>query len=131
MQKTHHCRCLTELKIGFRLRVWNTDLTLVLSLQIKPRKCSAGKYVWHSFWKGERCLCRSNHPKRSLKKVIWEISQNSQENICVGIFFSNKVKLCISAASLKTRYSAGVFLRICRIRKKTFFPEHHQTTTSD
>ena len=87
--------------------------------------------MWHNFWKGERCLWRSNHPKRSLKKVLWGISQNWQENISFRIFFSNKVKLCRSAASLKTRSSAGVFLRICKIHKKTFFAEHHQTTTSD
>ena len=39
----------------------------------------------------------------SLKMVLWEISQNSQENIRVGISFLDKVKLCGSAASLKTR----------------------------
>ena len=80
----------TGLKLGFWLRVWNIELTLVTSLQIKPIKCSAGKYVWHRFWKGERwwwdstlneCLCRSSRPKGSSKKVLWGISQNSQENI--------------------------------------------------
>ena len=38
-----------------------------------------------------------------LKMVLREISQNSQENIWVGISFFDKVKLCRSAASLKTR----------------------------
>ena len=40
----------------------------------------------------------------SLKMAFWEILWNSQENICVGIYFFDKVKLCRSAASLKTRF---------------------------
>ena len=52
--KNLHRRCLPGLKIGFWLRVWNIELTLVLRLQIKQRKYSAGQYVWHPFWKDER-----------------------------------------------------------------------------
>ena len=36
-------------------------------------------------------------------KLFWEISQNTQEDICAWISFLDKVKLCRSAASLKTR----------------------------
>ena len=36
--------------------------------------------------------------------------ENSQENICVGISFFDKVKLCRSAASLKTRLQRRCFL---------------------
>ena len=101
----------TGLKIGFWLRVWNIELNNVATLRIKPRKNSAGKYVWHRFWKGTRscweskqneCLCRSSRPKGSLKKVLWEISQNSQKkkNLCRNLFL-DKVKLCRSATSLK------------------------------
>ena len=70
------------------------------SLQIKPRKYSAGKLVWHLFWKGKRSrwdskqseyLCRSSRLKGSLKKMLWEILQNSQENICAGISFLIKL----------------------------------------
>ena len=46
---------------------------------LKPRKYSAGKYVWHCFWKGERSWwdskqheCRCNRPKGSIKKVRWK-----------------------------------------------------------
>ena len=39
----------------------------------------------------------------SLKMVLCEILQNSQENICVGISFFDKVKLGRSAPSLKAR----------------------------
>ena len=38
-------RWSTGLKIGFWLKAWNIELTLVTSLQIKPRKYSAEKYV--------------------------------------------------------------------------------------
>ena len=65
----------------------NHELTLVRSLQIKPEKYSAGKYVWHHFWKGRRCLCRSNRRKGSFKKMLWEISRNSQKNMCRDLFF--------------------------------------------
>ena len=91
-----HPRCLTRLKIGFWLRVLHIGLTFVPNLQTKPKKYSARKNVRHHFWKGERswqeskqsqCLWRSSRPKGSLKKVLWEISQNSQENICNGILF--------------------------------------------
>ena len=63
--------------------------------KLSRKKYSARNYMWR-FWKGERlwydskqskCLCRSSHPKGSLNKVFWEISQNSQENICTGIDF--------------------------------------------
>ena len=72
--------------IGFWLSVLHIELTFVSNLQIKPKKYSARKYVWHYFWKGERsredsrqsqCLCRSSSTKASLKKVSWEILQNS------------------------------------------------------
>ena len=90
MQEKVHPRCLTGLKIGFWLRVLNVEFTFVPNLQIKPKKYSAIKYVWHRFWKGERsweCLSRSSRPKVSLKKLLWEISQNSRENICTRILF--------------------------------------------
>ena len=45
--------------------------------------------------------------------MLWEISQNSQENICVGISF-----LVFSC-------------EFCEIRKNTCFAEQHRTTASD
>ena len=110
-------------EIGFWLRVWNVDLTLVPSLQIKPRKYSAGKYMRHRFWKGERswwnskqneCLCRSSRPKGSLKKVLWEILQNLQENICAGISFLIKLNSVVLQLHKKRVFIAGVFLWILR-----------------
>ena len=71
--------CLTGLKIGFWPKVWNIEFSLVPSLEVKQRKYSAGKYVWHRIWKGERswwnrkqseCLSRSSRPKGSLEKGV-------------------------------------------------------------
>ena len=85
--KKIHRICLTGLKIGFWLMVWNIELTLIPRLQIKSRKYSVGKCVWHHFWKGEmawwdskqnECLSRNSHPKGSLKTMSREISKNSQ-----------------------------------------------------
>ena len=53
-------------------------ITFVPNLQIKPKKTQP---------ENNKCLCRSGRPKGSLKKVLGEISQNSQENICTGIHF--------------------------------------------
>ena len=104
------------------LRAWNIELTFVPSLQIKPKKYSARKHVWHRFWIGKKsgwdskhneCLCWSSRPKRSLKMMLWGISQNSQESICAGISF-----LVFSCE----------FREIC---KNSFFAEHHWTAASD
>ena len=86
---------------------------------IKPRKYSARKYVWHCFWKGKRscweskeneCLCRSSRPKGSIKKVLWEISQNSQKNICARISFLIKLNSVDLQAHWKRFFRVGVFV---------------------
>ena len=108
-EKKLHRRCFSGLKICLWLRLWYIEFTLVPSLQIKLRKYLAGKHEWHRFWKGQSswwdskqngCLSRSTRPKGSLKMVLWESSQNSQENIGVRIYFFNKVKLCRSAITM-------------------------------
>ena len=54
------------------------------------------------------------HPSEAFfKKILWEISQNSKENICAGISF-----LVFSC-------------EFCKICKNTFFAEQHRTTASD
>ena len=65
----------------------------------------------------------------SLKMVLWEISQNSPENICAGISVFDKVKLCRSAASLKTRQVFSC--EFCKICLNTFFAENHLATNPD
>ena len=52
--------------------------------------------------KQNECLCRSNHPKGSLRKMLWEILHNSQINHLFRNLFFDKVKLCRTATSLKT-----------------------------
>ena len=97
------------------------ELTPVLSLQIKLKKSSARKYVWHCFWKDERswweskqneCLWWSSSTKGSLKNMLWEISRNSQESI------SARISLVFSC-------------QFCGICKNTFSAEQHRTTASD
>ena len=119
MQKKLHRRCSTGLKIGFWLRVWNLELTLVPSLQIKPRKYLAGIYVWHRFWKGTRscfdskqneCLCSSSRANGFLKKVLWEISHNSQKNICAGISFLLKLNSVDPQLHWNRVFRTSVFL---------------------
>ena len=95
--KMFHCRFLTGLNIDFWLRAWNIELTLVLSLQIKPKKYSARKYVWHCFWKGEGSwrgskqnerLWWSSRPKGSLKKdVMRNFAESTRKHLCQNLFF--------------------------------------------
>ena len=89
------------------------------SLQIKPRKYSAGKCVWHRFWKGTKswseskqneCLWRSSRPKGSLRKMLLEILHNSQINHLFRNLFFDKVKLCRTLTSLKTSLQRMSFL---------------------
>ena len=63
--------------------------------------------------KHNSCLCWSSRAKGSLKKMLREISQNSQENICAGIAF-----LVFSC-------------EFCEICKNIFFVEQHWTTASE
>ena len=68
-----------------------------------------------SWWdsKQNECSRWSSRPKGSLKRMLWEISQNSQENISFEISF-----LVFS-------------FEFCRICKNTFLAEQHRTTASD
>ena len=65
------------MKIGFWLRAWKIELTLIPSLQIKPKKFSAKKYVWHRSLKakghggtvnGTSIYAGASRPKGSLKR---------------------------------------------------------------
>ena len=93
-QEKFHPRCLTGSKISFRLRVLNIELTFVPSLQIKPKKYSEKmcdivfdrrKVVVEQSTERVFIQKQLSGPKCFLKKVLWEISQNSQENICTRI----------------------------------------------
>ena len=75
-------------------------------------------------------LCRSNRPKGSLKKLLSEISQNSQLNMWQNLFF-DKVKFYSSAASFKARLEKVFSCEFWKFVRTTFFAEHHHTTASD
>ena len=85
--KKLHCRCLTQLKIGFRLRVWNIELTLVPALQTKPRKCSAGKYVTQ-FLKRRKVFMEEQPSKAFFKKgVMRNFAELTRKHFCQNLFF--------------------------------------------
>ena len=95
-QEKLHPRCLTKLKIGFWLRVLHIELTFVPNLQTKPKNTQPEKMCDIIFEKGKgrgrkvnrACVYAESAVRRVLKKkVLREISQNSQENICNGISF--------------------------------------------
>ena len=82
----------------------------------------ARKYVCHRFSKGgsswldskqHEDLCWTIRSRGSLKQVLWEISQNSQENISSRIYF-----LAFSC-------------KFCEICQNTVFAEQHRKTVSD
>ena len=101
-------RCLTGLKVGVWLRVWNIELLswkICLTSFLKKQK-----FVVDS--KQSECLCGSSRLKGSLKKVLWEIFQNSQENICTEISFLIKLNSVGLQLHWKRVFSTGVFLRI-------------------
>ena len=102
---------------------------------MKPWRYSTRKHMWHCFWKDKRssweskqneCLCKSSRPKGSLKKVLWKFSQNSQENMGIGISF--KIKL--NSLDLQF-YQKWIFKRRFFLLNFEKFAEHHQTTASD
>ena len=86
-------------------------------------------YVWHHFWKRERWEAAVQ--RVLYNECFWEISQNSQQSISVGIFFLIKLNSVDLQLHEKRDSSAGVFLWILQIRKNTFFSKHHQTDGSN
>ena len=90
----------------------------------------AKKKLWWGS-KQDEGLCKSNFPIVFYKKVYWEISQNSQEIICIGVSFLIKldtVDLQLNYNQTPTQVFCCEFCEICKI---TFFAEHHRTTASD
>ena len=48
--KKLHCRCSAGLKIGFSLKVWNIELTLVPSFKLSQENTQP-ENMWQRFWK--------------------------------------------------------------------------------
>ena len=79
---------------------FNIKFPIVPSLQIKPRKYSAGKYVRHHFWKDEgawweskqnECWHRSNRPKGSLKRCYEKFRRiRKKTSVPESLFWQSK-----------------------------------------
>ena len=63
---------------------------------------------------------RSSHEKFSVKKVLLEISQNSQENTCVGVSFLIKLQGSGLQLYKKGDSGTGAFLEFCDISQNTY-----------
>ena len=64
------------------------------------------------------------------ESAVRNIADFTRKYLCHNLLF-DKVKLCRSSTSLKTSFSAGVFLCILRNLLQHFFVEHDQETASD
>ena len=53
---------------------------------------------------------RSNHRRSSIKKVLLKISQNLQENTCVGVSLNNVVGLRMQATTFNRTLTGNYFL---------------------
>ena len=72
------------------------------------------KAVWH-------ILLRNCHQRCSVKKVFLEISQNSQENGCVRVYFLIKLQAWGLQFYLKRDSDTGFSCEFCEISKNTCF----------
>ena len=64
------------------------------------------------------------------KGAMTNFAKFTRKRLCQNLFF-DKVKLCRSATSLKSRlFSAGVSCEFCEICKNIFFAEHNRTNAS-
>ena len=76
-------------------------------------------------------VCRGSRPKGSFRKILWEISQNSQKNICASISFLIKWDSVDLHFKEIESLEQVFFCEICEIYWNAFFAEHHRTTASD
>ena len=101
-------------------------------LQVRPRKHSAAKYLWHRFGKSEKSWWGSKQDEwfsRSsrwsfIKKVFWEISKNFQESTCARVSFLTKLDVVDLQLHLKRTHessSTGSFYEFYNICKELFF----------
>ena len=67
----------------------------------------------------------------SIKKVLREILQTSQEKTCAGLSFLTKSDAVDRQLHQNRDSCTGVFLWVLQSFKDTFFAEHDQATASD
>ena len=84
------------------------ELTLVPSLPIKPRKYSAGKYVWHYFWKH-----RNRRSEVFCKEgVLRNFTNSTGKRLRQSLLFWDKNSLNVDAQAFSCEF--------CKISKNTF-----------
>ena len=66
----------------------------------------------------------------SVKKVLIEISQNSQRNTCAGVSFLIKLQASACNFIKKETLAQGFSCEFCEISKNIFFTEHVWATAS-
>ena len=74
---------------------------------------------------------RSSHRRCSIKKVLLEITQNSQENTCAKVSFLIKFQASGSNFIKKDTLAQVFSCEFCEISKNTFVTEHLRATASE
>ena len=97
---------------------WNVVFNLASSLQIRPRKYSAQKYVWHHFGKGKRLwwdskqngwLSKQKQPFEGvLQKRCSEIFPKIHKKTSVWESLFDKVRCCRFTTSFKMNFAKFV-----------------------
>ena len=88
---------------------FSINLNLVPSLQIMSKKYSAGKYVWHYFWKH-----RSRRSEVFCKEGVFRnFTKFIGKRLCQGLLFWDKNSLNVEAQVFSCEF--------CEISKNTFF----------
>ena len=99
--------------------VQNIELTLVPSLQIKPRKHLAGKYLWHYFWKH-----RSRRSEVFCKEgVLRNFTKLTGKRLCQSLLFWDKNSFNVEAQAFSCEF--------CEISKNTFLHRTPLAATSE
>ena len=116
-------------RIGYSFLVlllwWGFEILSLLLFPIYKlgRESTHPENMWHRFWQGERAWWDSKQNRvavrmGSIKKVVWNISQNSQEIFRAGVSFLVK----LHAAYLQP----NEFCETCKN-----IPEHYRATASE
>ena len=96
---------------------WNNhDILILIELGRKTKQ-------WHKEYEKYQCCTQSR--EAFYKKLFFKISQYSQKNNCVGVFFLIKMQTFTPATLLKGDSNTVAFLTIFKkIFKNSYFEEH-------
>ena len=79
----------------------------------------------------EPLLFKSSRRRSSVKKVFWEISQNSKENTCARVSFLIKLQLSVCNFIKKETLAQVFSCEFYEISKNTFCYRTHLVAASD